>query len=415
MANIYLAIVLGLLVLSWLLELVVEWLNLKHVRTDIPEEFQGVYDTEKYAASQRYLRDRTRFGLISATVTTVFFLGFILFGGFAWLDQFATDFGWGPIRTGLVFGGGLMLLSTLISLPFSLYSTFVIEERYGFNKTTPKTFAIDQTKGLVLGAIIGGAVFALVLWFFYQSPLAWLYAWLAVIAIQLVIMYVAPVWIMPLFNKFEPLEDGDLKHKIEAYAQDQEFALNGIFTMDGSKRSTKSNAYFTGFGKMRRIVLFDTLVEKHTVPELVSVLAHEVGHYKLKHIRKMLIISILSTGLMFFILSLFLSQPGLYEAFGVAYAESKLYAGMVFFGFVFTPISMIVGIIQSIFSRKHEFEADAFAAETAKDPESMIKALKSLSVDNLSNLSPHPLKVFLEYSHPPVLQRIQALRKIQGT
>lgn len=415
MANFYLAIVLGLLVLSWLLELVVEWLNLKHVRTDIPEEFQGVYDSEKYATSQRYLRDRTRFGLISGTVTTVFFIGFILLGGFAWLDGFASGIGWGPIPTGLVFGGGLMLLSTLIGLPASLYSTFVIEERYGFNKTTPKTFVIDQLKGLVLGAIIGGLVFALVLWFFYQTNLAWLYAWIAVIVIQLVIMYVAPVWIMPLFNKFEPLEDGDLKHQIENYAHDQQFALDGIFTMDGSKRSTKSNAYFTGFGKMRRIVLFDTLVEKHSVSELVSVLAHEVGHYKLKHIHKMLIISILSTGLMFFILSLFLSQAGLYEAFGVRFAESKIYAGMVFFGFLYAPISLVFGIVFNMFSRKHEFEADAFAAETAKDPGSMIEALKKLSVDSLSNLTPHPLKVFLEYSHPPVTQRIQALRKIQGT
>jgi STE24 endopeptidase len=240
--------------------------------------------------------------------------------------------------------------------------------------------------------------------------LAWLYSWGALVVVQMVLMYIAPVYIMPLFNKFEPLEDGELKSSIQDYAKKEGFALQGIFKMDGSKRSTKSNAYFTGFGKMRRIVLFDTLIEKHSVAELVSVLAHEVGHYKLKHITKMVAVSILSTGLMFYILSLFISQPGLYEAFGVE--GTPLYAGFIFFGFLYTPINLILSIFGNIMSRKHEFEADAFAVNTAKEPDSMVAALKKLSVDNLSNLTPHPALVFMEYSHPPVLERIKAIRSI---
>ena len=415
--NTYLIIILALIVFNYVLDLVLNRLNLSHISSDIPDEFQGVYDADKYDESQRYLKDTTRFDQVSSTIQTPIQIAFIVLGGFALVDGWAQAAGFGLIGTGLVFAGILALLSQVLSLPFSIYSTFVLEEKYGFNKTTPKTFIMDLIKGLLLMAIIGGLVFSFILWFFDSAGnRAWWYSWAALTVFQLVLMYVAPQWIMPLFNKFTPLEDGDLKSAIEEYAEKEEFSLQGIFKMDGSKRSTKSNAYFTGFGKMRRIVLFDTLIEKHSVAELVSVLAHEVGHYKLKHITKMVVTSILSTGLMFYILNLFISKPGLYEAFGLTGEPSTMiYAGFIFFGFLYSPISLILGIFGNILSRKHEFEADAYAVNTANEPESMIAALKTLSVDNLSNLTPHPLLVFMEYSHPPVLERIKAIRKLAGS
>jgi len=411
--NIYLIIILGLIIFGYVLDLVLNLLNLKNVSEEIPAEFQGVYDEEKYATSQKYLRENTRFGQFSSTLQLPVQIAFIVLGGFAWVNTVATMPGWGMIGSGLLFAGILMLLSQVLSLPFDIYDTFVIEEKYGFNKTSAGTFIMDRIKGLVLGAILGGLLFAAILWFFQTAgDRAWWYSWIAVTVFQLTLMYIAPTYIMPLFNKFEPLEEGELKSAIEDYADKEGFALQGIYKMDGSKRSTKSNAYFTGFGKMRRIVLFDTLIEKHSVAELVSVLAHEVGHCKLKHITKMIITSILSTGLMFYILSLFLEKEGLYQAFGMEGGAAQLYAGFIFFGFLYAPISLLLSIAGNIMSRKHEFEADAFAVQTVKEPESMINALKQLSVDNLSNLTPHPALVFMEYSHPPVLERIKAIQKI---
>ena len=414
----YLAFVVGLLVFSYLLNLVVNWLNLQHLQPEIPEEFEGWYDDAKYAESQAYLKERTRFDFVTETFSLLVMLAVILPGGFGLLDRFARGFEFGLIGTGLIFTGTLVLMLQIINLPFSWYSTFVIEEKYGFNKTTLKTFIADLVKGAFLGAVIGGLVLALVLWFFASTGAnAWWICWIAVIVIMLFLQYLAPVVILPLFNRFTPLEAGELRREIESYAAEQGFSLSGIFTMDGSKRSSKSNAFFTGFGKNRRIALFDTLIEKHTVNELVSVLAHEMGHYKLRHIHKMMLISFLSTGLMFFILKFFLGEAGLYEAFGVnpVFGEgTPVYAGLVFFGFLFAPISMLIGIATSIASRKHEFEADAYAVNTRNDAESMVIALKKLSRDNLSNLTPHPLLVFLEYSHPPVLERIRAIRKLAG-
>jgi STE24 endopeptidase len=338
-------------------------------------------------------------------------IAFILLGGFSWINQVAQATAGYMIVQGLVFGGILMLLSQFVSLPFSLYDTFVIEEKYGFNKTTPKTFVADLLKGLLLAVLLGAPIFALVLWIFSSVANAWLWAWGALSVIQLFILFIAPVAILPLFNKFTPLEEGELRSSIEKFAAAQKYTLSGIFKIDGSKRSTKSNAYFTGFGKTKRIALFDTLIENHSTEELVGVLAHEIGHCKRGHIKQGLVISLISSLLMFFILSLFISQPGLYAAFGVE--GTPLYAGLIFFGFLYAPISMILSLLGNILSRKHEFEADAFAAETTQAPAEMIAALKKLSVDNLSNLTPHPLKVFLEYSHPPVLERIKALRKFE--
>jgi STE24 endopeptidase len=411
--NLFLIIILIILIGEYILGLVVDTLNVKHVQTDLPEAFSGYYDGEKYRKSQQYLKENTRFDLITGSVTTPAIIAFILLGGFNWVDQWARSLAWGPIATGLVFTAILLFGSQILSLPFSIYSTFVIEEKYGFNKTTPKTFILDILKGWLLAVVIGAPVFSAILWFFGQTgALAWAYCWGALTVIQIFLMFIAPVVIMPIFNKFVPLEDGELKTAIEDYAKKQGFKMKGVFSMDGSKRSTKSNAFFTGFGRFRRIVLFDTLISKHTTEELVSILAHEMGHYKKKHILKSIIISILSTGLMFYILSIFMNNKALFAAFQMDHVS--IYASLLFFGFLYTPIEMILSIFGNILSRRHEYEADAWAVRTYHRPQSMISALKKLSVDNLSNLTPHPLKVFLSYSHPPVLERIRAIQGFKG-
>jgi STE24 endopeptidase len=409
---VFLIIILGILIGEYLLNLIIDTKNVRYLRTDLPEEFSGYYDREKYTKSQEYLKENTRFGLITDSIATPVTIAFILIGGFNLTDQFARSFHLGPIPTGLIFAGVLMLASQLISIPFSIYSTFVIEEKYGFNKTTPKTFVFDILKTWVLAAVIGGILFSVVLWFFEEAgPWAWVYCWTAVTLFQVFLLFVAPVVIMPIFNKFTPLEDGELRAAIEGYAKKQDFKLKGVFTMDGSRRSTKSNAFFTGFGRFRRIVLFDTLIEKQTKDELVSVLAHEMGHYKKKHILKSIVISILTTGLMFYILSIFINNRELFAAFQMQYIS--IYASLFFFGFLYAPIDMILSVFGNMLSRRHEYEADVYAVATYRKPQSMITALKKLSVDNLSNLTPHPLKVFLTYSHPPVLNRIRAIRRLR--
>ena len=410
--NGYLIFILILLVFNWLLSLIVETLNVRNVTTRIPDEFHGIYDDEKYAESQRYLKETTRFGQIQSLIMLPLTIAFILLGGFRVLNDVALVSSEHMILQGLVFGGILILLSQISGLPFRIYNTFIIEEKYGFNKTTGITFIVDLMKGLLLILLLGAPIFALVLWIFSSVANAWLWAWAALSLIQLFIMFIAPVFILPLFNTFTPLEAGELRSAIENYAASQQYTLSGIFKIDGSKRSTKSNAFFTGFGKTKRIALFDTLIENHSTEELVGVLAHEIGHCKRGHIKKSIVISMISTLLMFFILSLFVTKTGLYSAFGIE--GTPLYAGLIFFGFLYAPISMILGLLGNLLSRKHEFEADAFAAETTQAPGKMINALKKLSVDNLSNLTPHPLKVFLEYSHPPVLERIKALKTFEG-
>ena len=411
--NAYLVFILAILIGSYILDVIVEILNIRHLKTELPEEFAGYYDAEKYQTAQRYLKENTRFGLITETLFTPLTIAFILLGGFNYVDALARSFNLGPIPTGLVFTGILLFVSQLIHIPFSAYATFVIEEKYGFNRTTLKTFILDIVKGWLLTALIGGIVFSVILWFFEKTGTwAWLYCWGAVTVIQLFLSFIAPVVIMPLFNKFIPLKESELKAAIEEYARAQAFKMKGVFTMDASKRSSKSNAFFTGFGRFRRIVLFDTLIEKHTVHELVSVLAHEMGHYRKKHILKSVLISIATTGLMFFIMSLFINNKGLFAAFRMEH--TSIYASLLFFGFLYAPIEMVLSIAGTMLSRKHEYEADAYAVTTHCKPDAMITALKKLSVDNLSNLTPHPLKVFLSYSHPPVLERIKAIRK-QGT
>jgi STE24 endopeptidase len=407
--NIYAIIILVTLIFSYVLNLITNLLNLSHLSPALPGEFEGTYDAEAYKNSQNYTRVYTRFGFLTGSISLIITLFFWFTGGFNYLDNIVRVLDLGAIGTGLIYIAILIIARSILSLPFSLYTTFVIEERFGFNKTTLKTFFLDMVKSLFLGILLGGPLLAGLLYFFQVAGnMAWIYAWAVTTVFTLIVQFIAPTWIMPLFNKFTPLEDGELKESIISYSEKVKFPLKGIFVMDGSKRSKKSNAFFTGFGNNKRIVLFDTLIEKHTVGELVSVLAHEVGHYKKKHILKSMVISILHMGLMFYLLSLFLSHQGLFDAF---YMETmSVYAGLIFFGMLYTPIEMILSVIMQVFSRKNEYEADRFAAETTEGSENMVSALKKLSRDNLSNLTPHPFYVFLNYSHPPVLNRIQAIR-----
>ena len=409
--NIFAWIVLVALLGELTLSVVTSLLNIRAMSPTLPDEFRPTYHDETYGRSQAYTRTRTLFGLVHDLVSLTTLLGFWQLGGFGWLDRLSRGAELGPIPTGLLFVGALVVGSTALGLPFQLYSTFVIEERFGFNRTTGRTFVLDRVKGLALGVVLGGGLLAAVLFFFeWAGPLAWLWCWGAVTVFALTAQFVAPTWIMPLFNRFNPLDGGDLKDALLDYARSAEFPLDGIWVIDGSRRSAKANAFFTGFGSRKRIALFDTLIEKQTTPELVAIVAHEVGHYKRRHILKGMALSVAHTGALFWLLSLFLAQQGLFDAFSVS--EPSVHAGLVFFGLIFTPIELVLSVLVNLMSRRYEFEADAFAADTTGSAEPMITALKKLSADSLANLTPHPLQVFLHHSHPPVLQRITALRAL---
>jgi STE24 endopeptidase len=410
--NGYLVVIVGALLLRFGVDSVAAWMNLGHVRTDVPDEFEGVYDAERYAISQRYLRETTRLGLLDDTLSTLIQLAVILAGGFYLLDTLVRLPGLATILTGLLFAGALSLFFMLIELPFSIYSTFVLEARYGFNRTTPRTFILDLLKGALLAVILGGPLLAAVIWLFQGWPAqAWWMVWALLVSVQVVLVFLAPYVIMPLFNTFTPLADGDVKESILQYAASQSFPNAGIFTMDGSRRSSKSNAFFTGFGRSRRIVLFDTFLERHTSAEVRAVVAHEMGHYKKGHIPSGMLRSFITSGISCFLLACFINNPGLFRAFGFPAEQVSVYASLILFGFLYTPIGMVLGVVEHAISRRHEYEADAYTVDTCPEPEALIAALKTLSVDNLSNLAPHPFKVALSYSHPPVLYRIAAIRK----
>ncbi|MBM2815588.1 MAG: Ste24 endopeptidase [Ignavibacteria bacterium] len=412
--NIYALIILITIIIGFVLDTISDILNLSYLGKPLPKEFEGVFDSEKYLKSQSYTRTQTYFGFITSTFDLVILLIFWFAGGFEWVNQLIIPLSDSIIIRGLIFAAVLMLGNFVLGLPFGIYSTFVIEEKFGFNKTTVKTFILDIIKSMALSVVLGGLVLSLILYILMQTGSeAWLYGWIAVTIITLVIQFIAPTWIMPLFNKFKPLDDGELKSAILDYAASVKFALKNIFVMDGSKRSSKSNAFFTGFGKNKRIALFDTLIEKHTTSELVAVLAHEIGHYKKKHIITGMVISILHFGLLFYLLSIFLNEKGLYDAFFMT--SQPIYAGLVFFGMLYSPIEMLLGIAMNILSRKNEFEADKFSGDTTGKPEELCSALLKMSEHNLSNLNPHPFYVFVNYSHPPVLIRIQVLRRLLGS
>lgn len=405
----YLFAIVVFVLARYVLELAGDWLNVRHLTSNLPCEFDGVYDAERYRRSQDYLRENTRLGILEDSTLTALTLAVVLMGGFGVLDRIVRAAGWGAVPSGLAFAGILLLGLSLCRLPFSVYATFAVEERYGFNRTTVRTFIADTLKSWLLTAIIGGAVFSVVVWLFETSgSAAWAYCWAAVTLFQVVFVLLSPILIMPIFNKFVPLEEGELRSRIEELARAQAFRVTGIFKMDGSRRSTKSNAFFTGLGRLKRIALFDTLIEKNTTEELLAVLAHEMGHCRRRHIPKMIILSVAATGLTFLLLRFFVHNKGLFDAFQVANVSS--YAGLLMFGFLYTPVSMLLGIATNYVSRRFEFEADAYAASVCGEGDALAAALKKMSADALTNLTPHPAKVFLAYSHPPLLERIRAMR-----
>ena len=410
--NSWLLFILFVLIFSFLLETVVSFLNLRSLNPALPPEFADTYDQSKYDESQNYASATIKFGLFENGYSTAITVVFLLCGGFNIVDIWARNLGYGEIITGLIFSGVLISLSFISSLPFSIYSTFFIEERFGFNRTTVKTFILDIIKASFLALSLGGPLLALILWFFMSSgSYGWLFCWIGVFIFTLILQFLAPVLIMPLFNKFSPIEDESLKRDILQYADKENFKIQGIYTMDGSKRSSKLNAFFTGFGSFRKIVFFDTLLEKLDSSEIIAVLAHEMGHFKLRHIVKMILGYAVQTGIMFYILSLFLDNSALSDAFGMQ--NISIYSSLIFFGFIYSPVSMLISIIFNAISRKHEYDADRYAAETTANPGMLIEGLKKLSAANLSNLNPHPLHVFLHYSHPPVLMRIRKLQNLK--
>lgn len=401
-------VILAILVVQYLAHQYLEYLNAKWFKSTLPTELADVFDENEYKKSQQYKKTNYKFGVISDGFSLVATICFLWFGGFEWVDQLTRSITEGTLPMALTFFGIIMLGSTVLGVPFSYYRTFVIEERYGFNKTTKSTFLSDKLKGAILTVILGGGVLTLFM-LFYQStgPNFWIYTWAMVSGVILFINLFYSRLIVPIFNKQTPLKDGSLKCAIENYAQKVGFELQNIFVIDGSKRSTKANAYFSGFGKEKRITLFDTLINDLTEDEIVAVLAHEVGHYKRKHIIVNLIVSLLTTGLTLYILSLFINHPEISLAIGVS--TPSFHAALVGFALLYSPISEITGLIMNYLSRKFEFQADDFAKTTfAAAP--LISSLKKLSRKSLSNLTPHPAYVFVHYSHPPLVERIRNLK-----
>lgn len=401
-------IFIGIILINFVIEKCIDALNAKHFNDKLPNEVSNVYNTEEYKKSQAYKATNYKLGLVTSTFTLIITLVFLFFNGFAIVDEWARTFSNTPIVITLLFFGIIMLGSSIISIPFSYYSTFVIEERFGFNKTTKATFFSDKIKGLLMSAIIGGALLAALVWFYqYTKEKFWWYAWALITAFTLLTNLFYAKLIVPLFNKQTPLEEGTLKTAIANYAQSVNFKLNSIFVIDGSKRSTKANAYFSGFGKEKRVTLYDTLINDLEEDEIVSVLAHEIGHYKHHHIIFNLIASVILTGITLYILALFIENPLLSEALGVS--TPNFHIGLIAFSFLYAPISEITGLVMNYMSRKFEYQADNYAKNTYKaDP--LIRSLKKLSKNSLSNLTPHPIYVFMHYSHPTLTNRIKNLK-----
>ena len=393
---------------EYVISSVSSFLDLGNINPDIPDHFKKAYDKKKYAKSQEYLKTKTKFSLVSSTFSIVLIFLVIHLGIFGVLNDFVNLQTNHFILQGLFFIAIIYIFQDIISLPFSLYSTFVIEEKFGFNKTTFGLFISDKIKGYAIFIVIGSIIITPILYLFHEyENFGWLIAWslltLFMIAVQPLFIHV----ISPMFNKFTPLEDGELRTAIEKYTTQVDFPLARIDIMDGSKRSAHSNAYFSGFGKSRRIAIFDTLVEKHTNDEIVSVVAHEVGHYKLKHIIHGTIIGIIETGIMLFVFNFVMNDYALFRVFGVD--NLSVHAGLIFFSMLYAPVTMITSVISNAISRKNEFEADYYSLQTTKNKEALTSMLVGLAANNLSHLTPHPFKVFLSYSHPPTIDRIKAI------
>ena len=409
--NFYLIFIISALTVEFVLNRITGYLNITSLSPELPEEFKNSYDESKYKISQNYTRTNEQFDVVTSTFDFLLILCVIVFGLFNVLDVFVRSMGFqSEIVNGLLFFGIFMIFQDIISTPFSLYRHFVIEEKYGFNKMTLRTYVIDKIKGIFLMVLLGTPLLGVILYFFeYFNDLAWLYAWAIVSVFILILQPLFITFIAPLFNTFTPLEDGELKESIDSYSEKVQFPISRVDVMDGSRRSSHSNAYFSGIGKRKRIALFDTLLEKQSVQEILAIVAHEVGHYKNKHIQKGIVLSILSSGFMFFMVSVFMKNPQLFGAFSME--KLSVYGSIVFFQILFSPINMLLSLFTNALSRKNEFEADQYSVETIGDSMHLISGLKKLTVENLGNLTPHPLNVFLNYSHPPVLQRIRTLSR----
>lgn len=400
------------LVILYHLELLIALLNLAQFRKPLPSPIAGLYNDEKLERCQDYHRQSTTLDVSRDTAALVLLLVFWWSGGFGWWHEFATAFGWSSVGTGVATLLALVAVQSLFSLPFDLWSTFRIESEYGFNRTTWRTFLSDRIKGALIGLCLGVPLLALILWFFETQRWAAVYAWVTLTLFSLIMAWVSPRFIMPIFLKFEPLPESSLKRAIFALAARLQFPIAEVSLVDGSRRSSKANAFFAGFGKTKRIALFDTLVEKHTEDEVLAVLAHEIGHNKCRHIPKTLIVGLIETALLFGGLHLALQSPTLFAAFGVDGQPIGL--GLVFFSIVYKPVSFLLSLLSSALSRKHEFEADAYARQAMGGAAPLTAALTRLSSDHLAHPQPHPLAVRLHYSHPPLVQRLGALQSSQA-
>lgn len=405
----WLYLIIGLVIFNYLFSTVLDFINGKNWRTEIPPVMKDFYPEDKYLKAKNYSKEKGKVSLISSTLSTLITLLFLVFGGYGWLDDFISLYYDIPFLKSGIFFLVLFILSDFISIPFSCYNTFVIEEKYGFNKTTVKTFVLDKIKGYLLTLIIGGVLlFGAIYIVSLLENGFWVWLWLSLsVIILLVNMFYADL-IVPIFNKLTPLETGSLREKIESYTNKVGYSLKNIYIIDGSKRSSKANAFFSGLGPRKTIALYDTLVEKHTEEELVAVLAHEVGHYKKKHVFTSLFLTIFQLGLMCFLLETCLKVGEISQALGGK--EMVFHLGLVAFGILYSPVGTILSILMNINSRKNEFEADHYA-KTTYSGVALELALKKLSVDSLSNLYPHPFYTFIHYSHPPLLKRLSALNE----
>lgn len=409
MYNTVFLIIILIIAFDFILERLLDYLNSKNRNPELPDELKDVYDADQYRKQQEYKKENDRFSFITSSFSFIVIMLMLFLGGFNLIDGWARGITGHAILVPLIFFGILAIASDIINTPFSIYDIFVIEERFGFNKTTPKTFILDKIKGWGLGALIGGGLLALVVWFYEQTgSMFWIYAWIVATAFSIFMAMFYSTLIVPLFNKQTPLPEGDLREAINNFSREAGFRLDNIYVIDGSKRSTKANAYFMGLGPKKRIVLYDTLIHDLTTKEIVAVLAHEIGHYKKKHIMTGIIIGTVQTGITLFILSLLVDNPALSEALGSE--QPGFHLGLIAFAILYSPISLVTGLLMNHFSRHHEYTADKFVSDHGYADE-LIGALKKLSSKNLSNLTPHPVYVYFHYSHPTLLQRIHALKK----
>jgi STE24 endopeptidase len=403
-------LLLGITTFDFTFDKVLSSLNNKNRKLPIPKVLEGIYDEGQYKKSQGYHKVVNNFSILTSSISFIIALCMLYFGVFGWLDGWLRSIASIDLLASLYFFGILYFVSDILTIPFQLYSIFVIEEKFGFNKTTPKTFIMDKIKGYLLTIVIGGIILTTLIWLVFSMGAGfWIYFWIIISVLMIFINMFYTSLIVPIFNKLNPLEDGELKSAIEDYSKKVIFPLTNVFVIDGSKRSSKGNAFFSGFGKKKKVVLYDTLIEKHTTEELVAVLAHEVGHFKKKHIIWSMIFGIAQTGIMLYLLSLMIFNSEVSYAMGGQ--TTAMHLNILAFGILFSPLSKITGVLMNIFSRKNEYEADAYAV-TTYDRKPLIDALKKLTSDSLGNLTPHPWYVFFNYSHPSLLQRVEAMEKV---